>query len=94
MIEFTKVDGRDCGDVKLFALSTCGWCKRARMYLEDNGVAYRYIYVDRLHGEAREEALELMRKYDASESYPTIAVGETDCVVGFNRNKLDRMIGV
>ena len=93
MVEFTNVDGKDCGDVKLFALSTCGWCKRTRKYFEDAGIAYSYIYVDKLHGDDRKEAIKIMRKYDKSESFPTIVVDNSECIVGFNKGKIDSMIG-
>ena len=43
--------------VFLFALSTCGWCRRSREFFESNDVAYEYIYVDLLMGDERREVL-------------------------------------
>lgn len=91
MNAFMNVDGRDAGDIKLFALSTCGWCKRTRMYFEQQGVKYSYVYVDKLEGDERREVLELLHKYDDSESFPTITVGETKCIIGFNKKELDKV---
>lgn len=94
MVDFTRIDGKDFGDIKLFALSTCGWCKRTKKYLDDIGAAYSYIYVDQLHGDDRREALEMLRRYDSTESFPTVALGDNQCVVGFDKKKLDQLIGV
>lgn len=91
MNAFIKVDGRDAGEIKLFALSTCGWCKRTRMYFEQQGVGYSYVYVDKLEGDERGEVLELMRKFDNSESFPTIVVGDNKCIIGFNKKELDKV---
>ena len=32
--------------VLMYALSTCGWCKRAKKFLENNNVEYEYFDVD------------------------------------------------
>ena len=42
-------------DLVLYALSTCGWCKKARSFLGDNDIAYRFVYVDLLEGDERDE---------------------------------------
>ena len=41
--------------VTLYALSTCGWCKMTRGWLDDNDVQYECIYVDHLPKEERKE---------------------------------------
>ena len=47
-VEVKHVDGRDAGSVMLYALSTCGWCKKTKRLLGELGVAYDYIDVDLL----------------------------------------------
>ena len=42
------VEGADKGDVLLYALSTCHWCKKTRALLDELGVKYRYVYIDNL----------------------------------------------
>jgi len=91
MVNYTHIDGSIKKDVKLFALSTCGWCKRTRKYLDEADIAYSFIYVDELHGDDRKEALEEMKKYDKTESFPTIAVGDK-CIIGFDKKKLDNAL--
>ena len=49
------VEGEDRGDVMLYALSTCGWCKKTKALLQELGVAYKYVDVDQLDLEELEE---------------------------------------
>ncbi len=42
------VEGQDKGKLVLFALSTCGWCKKTRALIEDLNADYEYVYVDLL----------------------------------------------
>ena len=43
----TKVPGENKGHkVTLYALSTCGWCKKTKKFLDELGVEYEYVYVD------------------------------------------------
>ncbi|MCJ7714049.1 glutaredoxin family protein, partial [Candidatus Bathyarchaeota archaeon] len=44
----TQVEGENRGDVKLYALSTCGWCKKTKGLLNDLHAQYSYVDVDQL----------------------------------------------
>ncbi|MGB9838846.1 glutaredoxin family protein [Methanothermobacter sp.] len=83
-MKFEHVNGTEKAKILLFALSTCGWCKKTRELLEELGVAYDYIYVDLLQGDEREEALRELRKWNPSLSFPTLAIDEGDVIVGFD----------
>ena len=45
-LNFEHVKGVNKGDIKLYALSTCGWCGKTKELLNDLGVEFNYIYVD------------------------------------------------
>lgn len=83
-MKFEHVDGSEKAEIRLFALSTCGWCKKTRELLEELGVAYDYIYVDLLHGDEREKALSELRKWNPSLSFPTLVIDDGDVIVGFD----------
>jgi glutaredoxin-like protein NrdH len=34
------VAGKNAGDIKVYALSTCPWCKKTKQLLNDFGVEY------------------------------------------------------
>lgn len=82
-MEFTHVPGVDKGEVKLYALSTCGWCKKTRALLDELGIAYDYLYVDLLEGEEQETAVAEMGKHNPATNFPTIIIGPDKCIIGF-----------
>ena len=86
-MSMTHVDGRDAGQVTLFALSTCVWCRKTRNLLDEIGVAYDYEYVDLLVGPARTDAMNTVRKWNAACSFPTLIIGDK-CIVGFMEDKI------
>ena len=92
MIEFTKVEGKDYGDIRLFALSTCVWCKKTQKFLDDHNVAYSYVYVDKLSDEDTEICLQEQLKYAPEESYPLVAIGESSCIVGYDKSELKKLV--
>ncbi len=51
MVEMQHVEGQDKGKLVLFALSTCGWCKKTRALIEDLDASYDYVYVDLTKGQ-------------------------------------------
>jgi len=83
-MKFEHVNGTEKAKIRLFALSTCGWCKKTRELLEELGVAYDYIYVDLLQGDERENAIRELRKWNPSLSFPTLVIDDGDVIVGFD----------
>lgn len=79
-----RVDGENKGKIVLFALSTCGWCKKTRSLLEEMKVEFKYIYVDLLEGDERKEIIEEVKKYNSNLSFPTLVIDEETTIVGFN----------
>lgn len=87
------VDGENKGNVMLFALSTCGWCKKTRMLLEDLKVEYDYIYVDLTNGDEREEAVDALKKFNPDISFPTMVINDADVIVGFEEGEIKSKLG-
>lgn len=87
MAKFTEVDGRDIGDVRIYALSTCGWCKKAKTFFNENHIKYAYIDVDRVEPEEAEDVRKQQLKYNPAGSFPTIVVNGA-CIVGYDLDRL------
>ena len=87
------VEGQDKGKLVLFALSTCGWCKKTRALIEDLNADYDYVYVDLLKGEERDEAVEMIKKWNPQVSFPTLVVNDEKCIVGFKEDEIREAIG-
>jgi glutaredoxin-like protein NrdH len=80
--------------VKLYALSTCGWCRKTRELLDTNGVEYDLVYVDLLAGDEKEAVLAEVRKWNPRTSFPTIVVDERESVTGFKEERLRELLGI
>ena len=88
----THVDGKNAGNVMLYALSTCVWCKKTKQLLADLGVAYDYTFVDLLEGAEQQEAIAEIKKSNPSCSFPTLLVNG-QCIVGFQEAKVREAFG-
>jgi glutaredoxin len=80
--------------VVFYGLSTCIWCKKTRKFLEDEGVAFDYVYVDLLKGQEREEAKEQVGRWNPSVSFPTIVIDDDRSVTGYKPEKLREELGL
>lgn len=80
--------------VKLYALSTCGWCRKTKRLLDDNDVDYEYEYLDLLTGNERVRALAEVEQYNRRKSFPTLVVqnDETHVVIGFKESRLREVL--
>ncbi len=82
------VDGKNKGKLVLFALSTCQWCRKTRMLIEELGTEYDYIYVDLLKGNEREEIVEEIKKWNSQLSFPTLVINDEKVIVGFKEDEI------
>jgi glutaredoxin-like protein NrdH len=88
------VTGKDAGKIMLYALSTCGWCRKTKTLLSSMGVAYDFIDVDLVQGQEREEVLNKVKKWNPACSFPTLVINESKCIVGFDENSIKKEIKV
>lgn len=77
-----------------YGLSTCQWCKKTRKFLEDQNVSFDFVYVDKLSGQERKDAIEQVRCWNSSVSFPTVVIDNDQCVVGYKPKKLKEALGL
>ena len=82
------IPGRKSGHIMLYALSTCGWCRKTKKLLDDLGVEYNYEYVDQLHGDEKEEAIRKITACNPSCSFPTLILDDKKCIIGYQENEI------
>ncbi len=82
------VDGKKKGDITLYALSTCGWCKKTKGLLNDLTVDYHYVDVDLLADADKEEAIKEIRQWNPPCSFPTMVIDNNRCIIGFNEEEI------
>ncbi|MDR3222217.1 MAG: glutaredoxin family protein [Methanobrevibacter sp.] len=82
------VDGENKGKVVLFALSTCQWCRKTRILLEELKVEYDYVYVDLTQDGERKEVVTELEKWNKDISFPTIVINDEDVIIGYEVDKI------
>jgi len=81
------VDGENKGNVTLYAISTCGWCKKTKRLLNDLNVAYDYVDVDLLNQDEKGKMKEKVRQCNPQLSYPTFKING-ECILGFKEPEI------
>lgn len=79
--------------VKVFALSTCPYCRMSRAFLDENGVPFDVVEVDKLEGQERADAIEEVKRVSGGTSFPVIIVDD-QVIVGFNKPRLKELTGL
>jgi glutaredoxin len=67
----------------LYALSTCGWCKKTKKFLDERNIDYEYEYVDLLTGAERARAMEELTRWNPKRSFPTVVIDDGEVIVGY-----------
>ena len=76
-------------DICVYALSTCGFCKRGINFLRENKFKFRYLYVD-LNGQdlRLRTKKELSDKYNERIGFPFVVINDGEKIlVGFKEEK-------
>jgi glutaredoxin len=82
------VPGKKTGHVRLYALSTCGWCAKTKKLLDSLGVEYDFEYVDHLQGGDKEQAIQEVKTWNPSCSFPTLVINDETCIVGYKEEEI------
>lgn len=95
-LEYTPVPGAKSEPaITVYALSTCGFCKRAMGFLESNGFAYRYVHMDKIPLDTKAAAKKALKeRYNADVAFPFVTLGEKDYLVGFIEVDWKKTLGV
>jgi glutaredoxin-like protein NrdH len=88
------ISGIDRGKVVMYGLSTCVWCKRTKKLLTDLGVDFDFVYVDRLEGEKEDQAVEEVRRFNPSASFPTTVINGEKAIVGYKEKEIREALGL
>ena len=68
--------------VKLYALSTCPWCKKAKQYFVEKQISYESIDVDLLEEDEHEKAMKKLRYLVGDAVFPVTVIGE-EIILGY-----------
>ena len=92
-MQTTKVSGsKNKHQVLMYAISTCGWCKRAKKFLNDNDVQYEYIDIDLIKNEDKEKIKQDITNRGGPLAYPTLIIDSKILLTGANQDKLKEIL--
>lgn len=80
-------------EVRLYALSTCPYCRMTKRYLDEHGVEYEMTEVDTLEGDAKQTAIDDVKRLSGGTSFPVLVAGD-QVVVGFNKTRIADLLGL
>ncbi|KPL17834.1 MAG: glutaredoxin [candidate division Zixibacteria bacterium SM23_81] len=87
------VQGKNRGHIMLYALSTCGWCRKTKRLLTELGVEYYYVDVDLLGKKEKDEAMKTVKRHNPQRSFPTIVINEKKAIVGYDEDEIRTEVG-
>jgi glutaredoxin-like protein NrdH len=87
-MEANHVPGNKKGDVMLYALSTCVWCKKTKRLLEELNVDFYFTDVDLLDSREKENTKEEIRRWNPTCSFPSMVIDNKFCIVGYDEKKI------
>ena len=71
-------------NLTVLALSTCGFCKSSMRFLNDKGLAYSYVLVDKLEPAHKEQLKDEFRSaFTERLLYPILIVDDKEVLTGF-----------
>jgi glutaredoxin-like protein NrdH len=84
-LEFTEEDGTVANhEITVFALSTCGFCRRGLQFLRDNTIKFRFVYVDKLDPALKDATKKmLMDTFNERVVFPYLVLDNERVLTGF-----------
>ena len=79
--------------VKVYALSTCIYCRNTKAWLDQHDVNYECIEVDLIDQQARFSVLKEIKTRSSVVSFPTIVVGD-QVIQGYHPEQLKKVLGL
>jgi glutaredoxin len=91
----TRTGTRDEHAITVYALSTCGFCKKALSFLDENGFSYRFIHVDLIPVETKNELKATLKaRFNENVAFPFAIIDGTSHLVGFIRPDWEKTLGL
>lgn len=62
--------------IKVYALTTCPWCKKVKAFLADEGIPFDVVDVDIAVGQVQEQALAEVERLTGKRSFPVTIIND------------------
>lgn len=88
-MDIVKVPGgNNKHKVRLYALSTCIWCRRTKQFLKDNDIEYEYVDVDLASKENKDEIRKIIQNRGGSLAFPVTIIDDKKLINGYRVDDL------
>ncbi len=79
--------------VELYGLSTCGWCRKAKAWLDEHGVEHTCVYMDQITPDEKAAAKERIKSFVDRLSVPIILVNDGEKIIqGYKPDKFEECL--
>jgi len=75
----------------IYALSTCLWCKKSKIYFEEHKIPFVSVDYDKQAADRQREMMEEMRGAGCTGSFPFIKIGSA-CVQGYDPEEFEKLL--
>ena len=80
--------------VEFFALSTCGWCRKTRAWLDERGISYQLCYLDLVTGQEEAAAKERLLQFVSRLSFPVLVIDDgREVIQGYLPERFEEALG-
>ncbi len=95
-VEFIRETGlRGDLKLKLYALSTCAFCRRAIEFLKSHEFEFDYIYLDKIDVETKREIkANLKEKYKNLPVFPVLTIKDEEAISGFREEEYRKALEI
>lgn len=94
-LKYIKVPGKyKEHKVLIYAITTCIWCKRAKKFLRDQDIEYKYVDIDQCNVEDRSKIKKDILARGGQLVYPTIIIDDKILINNFRIDKIRDALGI
>jgi glutaredoxin-like protein NrdH len=94
-METMTVEGSNSKNkIFLYTLSTCGWCKKTKEFLNENNFQYEYIDLDKCTKEDQKTAVDQLKERKLPIAFPILIINDDTVIQGFKKDDLIEALGI
>ncbi len=94
-IEENGIDENKKHDLTIYALSTCGFCRKSMNFLRGKDIPFKYIYLDKIPIDTKRDVKsKLKEKYDKRVVFPFLVIDDNKALIGFTQSEWEESIGI
>ncbi|MEZ5126360.1 MAG: glutaredoxin family protein [Thermoleophilia bacterium] len=79
-------------DVMIYALTSCGWCRKTKAWFEEERIPYKHADVDALDGEEAKAMAAEVERLSGGRRFPVVVI-DGHVVVGYQPQKYAEHLG-